>query len=185
MHFYCQAYADHWWFCQSRELSNKVRFDSKAYSCVHSRQTCYQHELLWSLRSASSLTQVSYIHPVSARFSSNKTRSTLWFIRPSTDHQCTRIPCANFLCFQQLRGIPADRGLLARGLKHATVKGTLLWPFTCYGGERCGPEKLCLVTQSNAEFRLLLLFTESDHIELSRLCAGLQLQLHVCPTPTA
>ena len=46
-------------------------------------------------------------------------------------------------------------------------------------------KKVCSVIQSTADFRSLLLLTESDHIELSRLCAGLQLQIPVYPTPTA
>ena len=46
-------------------------------------------------------------------------------------------------------------------------------------------EMVCFITQSNAEFSLLLLLMKSYHIELSRLCACLQLQLSVCSTSTA
>ena len=41
------------------------------------------------------------------------------------------------------------------------------------------------MAQPTVEFHLLLLITENDHTELSRLRAGLQLQLPLCPTPAA
>ena len=45
-----------------------------------------------------SLTQGSYtyLYPISTKFSSNKSRSTLWSIWPSTVHTGAHIPCANF-----------------------------------------------------------------------------------------
>ena len=58
-----------------------------------------------------------------------------------------------------------------------------------YVCEQCDTKRVYLVTQSTAEFHLLLLRTESDHIPYNsascvQVCNDLQQQRRVCPTPT-
>ena len=86
------------------------------------------------------------------------------------------------LLVRPLRGIPANRGLPARGVEAGNCLGPLSSPFP-YGGEQCGPRKFCSVTQSTAESHLLLGPCKKRPYRLNR--AGLQLQLPVCPTPAA
>ena len=78
-----------------------------------------------------SLTQGSYPYPVSAKFFTNKSRSTL----RSTVHQRALILCTNWqrypfrlFCFRPLGGIPADHSLPARGGGGGGggVKGTIV-----------------------------------------------------------
>ena len=52
---------------------------------------------------------------------------------------------------------------------------------SCYGGEQCDPEKGCSVTQGAAESRSCLGSSGRRPYGLSRLCAGLRLQLPVYP----
>ena len=129
---------------------------------------------------------------LSAKFPTNKSCSTLRFIWSGTVHIRAHVPGANCqsynfsfffsLLVRPLRGIPANRGLPARGVEAGNCLGPLSSPFP-YGGEQCGPRKFCSVTQSTAESHLLLRPCKKRPYRLNR--AGLQLQLPVCPTPAA
>ena len=52
---------------------------------------------------------------------------------------------------------------------------------SCYGGEQSDPRKGCSVAQGAAESRSCLGLSERRPYDLSRLCAGLRLQLPVYP----
>ena len=80
-----------------------------------------------------SLTQGSYLYPISAKFSTNKAvlrcglSDPALSIRVRTFHApiFKGITFVFFLCFRPLKGIPADRGYTARGIEAGNCLGHL------------------------------------------------------------
>ena len=100
------------YFSNPKNLTTSSVLTAKPNPALHKLFTCVsvQEESICSTNFFNlsnicepSLTKCSYLNFVPPKFSAHNGRSTLWFIRPSTVHQCSHIPCANpqkdYLCF--------------------------------------------------------------------------------------